>query len=154
MRDGLGHSIGMSERLRDLIVLCNLTVTLGQRNQGQGGRFEFTNIRLVQVIEKRTPAESVIMTRAFSPRSSSTLKPTEILQAVVQISRGPRSVETFDLNIVAVKEFPRWSNRTARGVAYNIERNNSVGVWLERDIVAQIVSGEVLGSGEEERLAM
>lgn len=105
------------------------------------------------MVQQRAPSEAVIMPGSFSVRSSSRLEAAVLIQGVVEILRGPWGVQAFDLNIMAVQQLPCWTGRATRGIANFVEEDDGVGVVDERDVIAQVVTGEILGSGDSESVS-
>lgn len=90
------------------------------------------------------------MSRSLSVGSSSRLEAAVSSQGVVEVLRGPRGVQALDLNIVAIQQLPCWTGRAARGIADLVEEDDGVGIVDEGDIIAQVVTGEILGSDESQ----
>lgn len=90
------------------------------------------------------------MPRPLSVGSSSRLEAAVSSQGVVEVLRGPRGVQALDLDIVTVQQLPCWTGRATRGVADLVEEDDGVGVVDERNVVTQIVTGEILGSGDSQ----
>lgn len=95
------------------------------------------------MIEQRAPAKSVIMARALPPRPSSSFITTEVFNCVIQVSRCPRRVKPFDLDVVSIQQLPGRPNSATRSRANFRIADNAVGVRLEWNFFAEVVSGKV-----------
>lgn len=109
----------------------------------RGRRCRAGKIRFAQMIEQGAPAKSVIMARALPPRPSSSFKTTEVFKCVIQVSRCPRRVKPFDLDVVSIQQLPRRPNSATRSGANFCIADNAVGVRLEGNVFAEVVSGKV-----------
>lgn len=88
------------------------------------------------------------MPRSLSIGASPGFEAAVASQGVVEVLFGPRRIHAFDLNVVTIQQLPCWAGCAARGVADLVVEDNGVGVVDEWDVVAQIVTGEILGSDE------
>lgn len=95
------------------------------------------------MIEQRAPAKSVIVARALPPGPSSSFITTEVFKCVIQVSRCPRRVKSFDLNVVSIQQLPGRPNSATRSGANFRIADNAVGVRLEWNFFAEVVSGKV-----------
>lgn len=86
------------------------------------------------------------MPRPLTVGASSRLEATVSIQSVVEVLCGPWCVHPLNLDVVAIQKLPRGTGSAARGVADLVEEDDGVGVIDKRDVIAQIISGKILGS--------
>jgi hypothetical protein len=103
-------------------------------------------IIILQPVQQRPPPNPIIMPRPLPIPNPLLKETTKVLQRIVPIRSRPRGLKPLDLNVVRVQEFPGWTRSTSARGAYIRVADDSVGVWLEGDVVAEVVAREVLGS--------
>lgn len=104
------------------------------------------------MVQQRAPSKAIVMSGSLSVGSCSRLEATVFIQGVVEILRGPWGVQALDLNIVAVQQLPCWTSSATRGVADLRKEDDGVCIIDERNIIAQIVTGKILGSGDSQSI--
>lgn len=98
------------------------------------------------MIEKRTPSQTIVISRPLSPCTRAWLKAPELGERVVQVFLCPRGIHSFHDTVVIPKQLPVGPVcATAVGADLSIV-DNPIGVRLEWDIITKVVASEVFGT--------